>query len=174
MTPKNEYPAKVNLDRNFRSLHGVTDRGEFVFRQLMSVEMGEMEYTREEELTPGASYRKAGGGGYGLHILTLPKGADMDTLEAGIYRQPDRFPWCAMGKLVQDGGKQRPTAYRDFCVLIRNANAHGGVYAAKLLKWEFRLVGYGGHVFRHAGGIVALSYLRVLDNPVQDILCFPF
>ena len=45
---KNEYPAKVNLDRNFRSRHGVTDGVNFVFRQLMSVEMGEMEYTRRK------------------------------------------------------------------------------------------------------------------------------
>ena len=80
-----------------------------------------------------------------------------------------------MGNLCRTAGKQRPTAYRDFCVLIRNANAHGGVYAAKLREMgippgRIRRATF----FRHAGGIVALSSLRVLDNPVQDILCFPF
>ena len=104
---KNEYPAKVNLDRNFRSRHGVTDGVNFVFRQLMSVEMGEMEYTREEELTPGASYPEREEADTELHILTLPKGADMDTLEAE-YIGSLIASMVRNGELVQDGGKQRP------------------------------------------------------------------
>lgn len=166
---KNEYPAKVNLDRNFRSRHGVTDGVNFVFRQLMSVEMGEMEYTREEELMPGASYPEREEADTELHILTLPKGADMDTLEAE-YIGSLIASMVRNGELVQDGGKQRPAAYRDFCVLIRNANAHGGVYAAKLREmgipaWSDT----AGTFFGTPEVSVALSYLRVLDNPVQDI-----
>ena len=104
---KNEYPAKVNLDRNFRSRHGVTDGVNFVFRQLMSVEMGEMEYTREEELTPGASYPEREEADTELYILTLPKGADMDTLEAE-YIGSLIASMCAMGNLCRTAENSAP------------------------------------------------------------------
>ena len=55
----------------------------------------------------------------------------MDTLEAE-YIGSLIASMVRNGELVQDGGKQRPATYRDFCVLIRNANAHGGVYACLL------------------------------------------
>ena len=54
-------------------------------------------------------------------------------------------------------------------MLIRNANAHGGVTPRSCGNGNSRLVGYGGHVFGTPEVSVALSYLRVLDNPVQDI-----
>ena len=57
----------------------------------------------------------------------------MDTLEAEyigslIASMVRKWGTCAGRR------KQRPATYRDFCVLIRNDNAHGGVYAAKLLR----------------------------------------
>ena len=55
-------------------------------------------------------------------------------------------------------------------MLIRNANAHGGVYAAKLREmgipaWSDT----AGTFFGTPEVSVALSYLRVIDNPMQDI-----
>lgn len=50
----NAYPACVVLDQNFRSRSGVTDAVNFVFRQLMSEQTGELDYTKAEELVPGA------------------------------------------------------------------------------------------------------------------------
>ena len=47
------YPACVVLDQNFRSASGVTDAVNFVFRELMSREAGELEYTESEELYTG-------------------------------------------------------------------------------------------------------------------------
>lgn len=166
---KDNYPSKVNLDRNFRSRHGITDGVNFVFRQIMSVEMGEMEYTKEEELAPGAPYPERDEADTELHILTLPKGEDMDILEAE-YIGSLIASMIRNGELVQAEGKQRPVTYRDFCVLIRNANAHGGVYAAKLREmgipaWSDT----AGTFFGTPEVSVALSYLRVIDNPVQDI-----
>ena len=50
------YPAKIILGKNFRSRPEVTEFVNFVFRQLMSQKMGEMEYSREQELIPAADY----------------------------------------------------------------------------------------------------------------------
>ena len=125
-----------------------------------------MEHTREEELVPGASYPERDEG-MELHILTLPKGEDMDVEEAA-YIGNLIASMVRRGEVVQDGGRQRPATYRDFCVLIRNANAHGGVYAAIAAgDGNPRLVGYGGHLFGTPEVSVALSYLRVIDNPMR-------
>ena len=132
---KEAYPAKVILDKNFRSRHGVTDGVNFVFRQIMSTEMGEMEYTREEELVPGASYPERDEGDTELHILTLPKGEDMDVEEAA-YIGNLIASMVRRGEVVQDGGRQRPATYRDFCVLIRNATPTAAFTPPSCGRWE--------------------------------------
>ena len=51
-----EFPACITLEKNFRSRAGVTAGINFVFRQLMSRQMGELDYEGSEELIPGAVY----------------------------------------------------------------------------------------------------------------------
>ena len=50
------YPAKIVLGKNFRSRPEVAGFVNFVFRQLMSRKMGEMDYGPEQELIAAASY----------------------------------------------------------------------------------------------------------------------
>ncbi len=50
------YPAKIVLDRNFRSRKEITESVNFVFSQIMSREMGEVDYGEEESLVSAAKY----------------------------------------------------------------------------------------------------------------------
>ena len=168
---KKEYPAKVILDKNFRSRSGVTGAVNFVFRQLMSRQMGEMAYSQEEELVPGADYPPRDIPDVSLHILDLSceEEQDMDVAEAGyiagIISQmiENKFP-------VTENGRQRPVTYRDFCILIRNANNHAGVYAKELQLHGIPAWSDAAGAFFGTPEIsVLLSFLRVIDNPVQDI-----
>ncbi len=167
---QNHYPARVILDKNFRSRSGVTDAVNFVFHQLMSRQMGEMEYTKEEELAAGAVYPPRDIPDTSLHVLDLSQcEEDMDVAEArhiaGIIARMigEGFP-------VTEEGKERPVTYRDFCILIRNANTHACVYAKELQQhgipaWSDT----AGSFFGTPEIAVMLSLLRVIDNPVQDI-----
>lgn len=167
----NQYPARVILDKNFRSRTGVTDAVNFVFHQLMSRQMGEMEYTREEELVAGAVYPPREIPDASLHILDLSQSGeeDMDVAEARhIASVIARM--IGEGFLVTEDGRQRPVTYRDFCILIRNANNHACVYAKELQQhgipaWSDT----AGTFFGTPEIAVMLSFLRVIDNPVQDI-----
>ncbi len=47
---------KILLYKNFRSRKNVVDSVNFIFRQIMSVNAGELDYTEEEALNPGAVY----------------------------------------------------------------------------------------------------------------------
>jgi ATP-dependent helicase/nuclease subunit A len=65
------FPACVVLDRNFRSRSGVTGTVNFVFRQLMSRQTGELDYTGQEELVPAAVYPPSDAPEAALDIIDL-------------------------------------------------------------------------------------------------------
>ncbi len=50
------HPSQITLDRNFRSRKGIDEAVNYVFRALMSREIGEIDYNEREELTFGADY----------------------------------------------------------------------------------------------------------------------
>lgn len=169
---KNEFPACVVLDRNFRSRKGVTDVVNFVFRQLMSRETGEMDYTTQEELVPGADYPPDPQPEAVLDIVDLSAlGEDADAVRAESRHIADLiYSMTANGCTVTDHGKQRPAVYRDFCILLRSANRYAHEYAREITAlgipaWAETVGGF----FEAAEIGVAVSLLRVIDNPMQDI-----
>lgn len=66
---RGNYPARITLGRNFRSRKGVTGMVNFLFRQLMSRQLGEMEYTQEEALVPAAPYPERQDPDCEIHLL---------------------------------------------------------------------------------------------------------
>lgn len=66
---------KILLNRNFRSRKEIIDGVNYIFRQIMSKTVGELDYTDKEVLNPGASYEEAEsdrtvtGGEVELHLL---------------------------------------------------------------------------------------------------------
>ena len=166
------YPAKIILDRNFRSRQGVTGMVNYIFKQLMSKEMGEMNYDRSEELVAAAKYPKKDEEDAELHILD---GGEMDEDEgrdvyearyiAGIIKN-----MIDSNEKISDGGKERDIKYSDFCILLRSSAKHAPNYAA-----ELQLCGVPawaqikGGFFGTNEISVMLSLLRVIDNPLQDI-----
>lgn len=78
----NTYPPdkghpfrKILLFRNFRSRNEVVDAVNFIFKQIMSVSVGELDYTDEEALNPGAVFPendgddRTAGGEVEFHLL---------------------------------------------------------------------------------------------------------
>ena len=92
---KDAYPASVVLDRNFRSAKGVTDAVNFVFRQLMSRETGDLDYGGLEELVPAASYPDTDEPAVELELLDL---AQAEEDEALAVQEARRFASLRTGK----------------------------------------------------------------------------
>lgn len=163
------YPACINLDRNFRSRAGVAGMVNFVFRQLMSEQLGEMEYTVQEELVPAAQYSPSPTPDVELHLVTGDDETEMSVLEARhvaatIRRLIDE------GTLVEAGGIQRPLEYRDICILLRSTKGIADKYVEELVgngipAWTETKGGFFGVTEIR----VMLSLLRILDNPIQDV-----
>ena len=170
---KDEYPACVILDRNFRSRAGVTDAVNFVFRQLMSRQAGELDYTKEEELVPQAAYPPCEEPSAELDVIDLsaedPDGCN--AIQAESRRIAERIFEIMDGKpRISENGALRPAIFRDFCILLRSANRPAHEYVRELTAlgipaWADTA---GGFFEAYEVGI-ALSLLQIIDNPLQDI-----
>ena len=166
-----KYPLGITLGSNFRSRVGVTSCVNYIFRQLMSTEAGELEYDDSEELNAAAEYPERDTPDCELHVVT-DKGNRADTLEAQaryVARYIDRT--VREGKtLVTKGGALHPASYGDFCILLRTAKNVSSVYANALSERGIPVFSpETGGFFEAAEISFILSLLRVLDNPVQDI-----
>lgn len=166
-----KYPLGITLGSNFRSRVGVTSCVNYIFRQLMSAEAGELEYDDSEALNAAAKYPERDTPDCELHVVT-DKGNRADTLEAQaryVARYIDRT--VREGKtLVTKGGALRPASYGDFCILLRTAKNVSSVYANALSERGIPVFSpETGGFFEAAEISFILSLLRVLDNPVQDI-----
>ena len=166
-----KYPLGITLGSNFRSRVGVTSCVNYIFRQLMSTEAGELEYDDSEALNAAAEYPERDTPDCELHVVT-DKGNRADTLEAQaryVARYIDRT--VREGKtLVTKSGALRPASYGDFCILLRTAKNVSSVYANALSERGIPVFSpETGGFFEAAEISFILSLLRVLNNPVQDI-----
>lgn len=169
---KDAYPACVVLDKNFRSRRGVTETVNFVFRQLMSEQTGELDYTKAEELAAGADYPPCGEPAAQLDIIDLSASEDDEEMIVAESRHIAEliYRMTGDGTAVTDHGRPRPVVYRDICILLRSANRYAHEYARELSSLGIPAwADTAGGFFAAAEVGVAVSLLRVIDNPMQDI-----
>ncbi len=168
----NNYPAKITLDRNFRSRSGVTENVNFVFRQLMSKEAGELKYDEHEALVAAASYEECDFPQTELHII-----GSLDTGERVSREIEAQHIANTINKIIRDGmtvtegGETRSVTYRDFCVLMRAAGSGRAELYAEVLA-ENNIPAYVSNkvgFFASTEISTMLNIMRVIDNPLQDI-----
>ena len=168
---KEIYPAKIILDKNFRSRKGILEITNFIFSQLMSNSVGEIEYNQEEKLSFGAAYDDKNDSDVEIKILDISESADesMNVLEA---RHIAKIIAQMVGEnyKIKSENAVRPVTYGDFCILLRSANKH----AADFVK-ELELCGIPAwsdtsrSFFETVEISTMLSLLKIIDNPIQDI-----
>lgn len=166
------FPAKILLGNNFRSRKGVTDIINFVFSQLMSSESGDIEYNSEEELVPLAAYSEKDEAATELHLIDTTDNIDEidnDTLQASYIA--DRInEMIGSGFTVRDGDGERRVSYGDFAVLLRSVSTKAQIYADIFRSKGIPCFTETGGTFLGSREIsLVLNFLRVIDNPKQDV-----
>lgn len=165
------YPAKIILDRNFRSRAGVTENINFVFRQLMSEQAGGLNYDSSEELVAAAPYEPCDFTQTELHIIgELEDEKVSREIEAqhiaNIIRE------TIENKMqVADKNGTRDISYRDFCILMRaTGGGRAETYSEVLARNNIPVYVSNKTGFFQADEINSmLNLMRVIDNPLQDI-----
>lgn len=170
-----EMGQRIDLHQNFRSREMVLESTNFLFEKIMQKCLGGIVYDEAESLVPGAvfpedSHRTAGK----TQVLVIQgdKGfMDKDSLEASVIGEKIRE--LVQGEeplFINDKGDYRPVHYRDIVVLLRSPSRITDKYIEVLSQmgipaYTETKTGY----FSSMEVEVILNFLRVLDNPRQDI-----
>lgn len=168
------YPAKITLDKNFRSRNGVTEFINFIFSQLMSRETGGVEYGDGEVLVAGADYPETDEPQAQLHIIDMASG-DNSVLDPAVCQARHIASFVkdmvTREKLVTKDGKLKPIRYKDICILMRSVKSeYATALADEMRNWGIPcFTEVTGSFFTSSEISVMLSLLRVIDNPNQDI-----
>ncbi|HZJ78658.1 MAG TPA: helicase-exonuclease AddAB subunit AddA [Clostridia bacterium] len=167
----NNYPASIFLNKNFRSREGVLDAVNFVFAQIMSFEVGEVDYNDDEKLVYGADYSLNNEVDAQLHLLEynkneskVSKGTEQAAYVAQLIEQ-----MVSDGYRVKDKHGERPCEYRDFCILMRTKKMFQ-ILANELESRKIPVHTELANNFISTNEVsFVLSLLKILDNPIQDI-----
>lgn len=168
---RRHYPATLVLGKNFRSRKQVTDTVNYLFSQLMSPELGEIDYNADETLILGAVYDEYDAASE-LHVVDLAgeKYPEDDTLYEARYIAKRIEQMLDDGYLVQGKEGLRPCKPSDFCILLRSQKGKTSVYADQLSQLGIRTwADTAGDFLSSREVSVILSLLKVIDNPLGDI-----
>ncbi|WP_040197597.1 helicase-exonuclease AddAB subunit AddA [Candidatus Soleaferrea massiliensis] len=165
------FPAKINLNRNFRSKRQVTDGINFIFEQIMSEALGELDYNDEEKLICGADYQESEDD-RDMQLLIADAGeseADKTVLEARLVAE-QIARMAEDGYMVRDGNDYRRMGYGDVCILLRSPKNKAKIYADALKEHGIPVKTDTGEAFLYRNDIsIVISMLKVIDNPLQDV-----
>lgn len=167
-------PRKVLLSRNFRSRKEVLDTTNFVFENIMSQQMGEMDYGEEERLNFGAAYYAPREGvETEFHLVSV-----VNTEEENFDRQETEARFVAgqirkmldEGFPVQDGDEIRSVKAEDIVILMRSPRARQMSFTEALKRENIPCsTSENESLFATMEIAVVFSLLQIIDNPRQDI-----
>ena len=166
------YPAKINLGKNFRSDKGILDFVNFIFENIMSKEIGEIEYNQEEFLFPGIPQNINPDKESSVELNFINQ-EDFDensgVTEARVIAEKI-MKMISSGYEIEINGEKRPITYSDFCILLRNSNNQAHIYAGELIKCGIPAHSEINEKFLATKEITTMiSLLKTISNPIQDI-----
>ena len=160
-------PRRILLSQNFRSREPVLDAANFVFSNLMSREMGEVDYGKAERLYFGASYLPPREDcGTEFHLLIPPEEEGVEESSPGPLMEA-RFVAGRIDSLlregfpVTDGDELRPCRPEDVVILMRSPGPRLKHYARALEERGIPCATQENEDF--------FSSMEVADNPRQDV-----
>lgn len=188
-TDGDQTGLRIDLAKNFRSRKEVLHGTNFLFKQLMGVKVGEIEYDEAAELKQGAPYPDSDDFSIEVVLVDLQKNEDSrkeendnETTEfdAVELEQAQLEARLMAGKIKEYISEKkpvynpktnsfRPATYRDFVILLRSMT-----WAPQIME-EFKYQGIPIYAnlstgyFEATEVAIMLSLLRVIDNPNQDI-----
>lgn len=179
--------TKIQLFQNFRSRSSVLDITNLVFDNIMSMDLGGIEYNEKEYLNKGPEFKEATqelnvAGKAELNIIDLKKEdeekeeeAEEKILEksemeakavANRIRKLFEDNYCVYDK--KEG--YRKATFKDIVILLRTTSDTAKVYEKELTQNGFpTFTDTGSNYFETEEIQIILSVLKIIDNPNNDI-----
>ncbi len=166
------HPSQITLDRNFRSRKGIDEAVNYVFRALMSTEIGEIDYNEREQLTFGAKYypEKATPDTEMIYVdAGAVKSAEATEAEAETVAE---YIKRVLDSKVMITSKQglRPIRSSDICVLLRSIKNKVKVYTEALERLGINSSAVLDGDISESKEIQLLgAFVKTVNNPLDDI-----
>ena len=173
---------KIQLFKNFRSRKNILDITNNIFKNIMSKEIGEIEYNENEYLNYGANYPEQKEKSE-IYVINL-KEPEEDELEEESQDEriedvvlEARFVAKKVKELINSeievyDKKQglRKVSYRDIAILLRSTSSAAPIYEKELNELEIPVFSDSSTTYLESVEIeTMMSLLKIIDNPMQDI-----
>lgn len=169
---------KIVLSQNFRSRQEILDAANFLFENILSPEMGDLDYDEDAALHFGASYYPPRTDCQTeFHLIAAQRKSEDNPRPVKKLTAEARFVARRIRELL-DGdypvtgpdGLFRPCTPEDIVILMRSPGSRTAVFAAALAERDIPCS------FQEDGGFfdsmevsTAVALLELIDNPRQDV-----
>ena len=184
---------KIQLFKNFRSRSNILDFTNIIFQNIMSQDLGDIEYDKKEYLNLGAKYEDIEQDlKTEIDILNIKEvdekeddEEEKDELEEADKEEriedielEARFVANRVKKLIEEKYKvfdkkknmYREVTYKDIVILLRSTKTLAPIYEQELLNLEIPVFSDASQEYLDSIEIqTIISLLKIIDNPIQDI-----
>lgn len=186
----------IDLNKNFRSRDEILRATNFVFKNIMTKELGEVEYDEKAALYTGSEFSVSRA--VELHIIDKNAAADddddasksegdenddaeneiksMETAElealfaAKRVKELMKEEICIAGKAEKGEKKTKKTDYKDIVILLRSVANWAGIFEERFNKEDIPFYFDGGKGYYEALEVkILVNLLKIIDNIKQDI-----
>ena len=184
---------KIQLFKNFRSRENVLDFTNLIFQDIMSENLGDIYYDKQEYLNLGASYEENGQHlETEITVIDLKEQEDLaeeeeeqetDETEENEERLEDiqveaRFVANKIKELIDskfqvfDRKKNgfRDIQYKDIVILLRSTKVNAPIFEEEILNLGMPVFSESSQEYLDSVEIqTIMNLLKIIDNPIQDI-----
>lgn len=183
---------KIQLFKNFRSRKNILDTTNIIFEEIMSKNLGDVEYTEEEYLNLGADYKEPEieninfAGKTEINIINLEENTKEIEQEIEDVEQDERvensileakYVAKKINELVNSNyyvldkvEGYRKVTYKDIVVLLRSTTELSPIYEKEISDLGIPVYSETSTEYLNSVEIqLIMSCLKIIDNPMQDI-----
>ena len=184
VSAQKENSLKIQLFKNFRSRENVLKFTNIIFKNIMSKQLGDINYTEEEFLNLGADYPESNEKELNieLNIIDLNKEEkeeeETDTteivedivIEAKLVAKKIKEVINSNYQIYDRKTGYRNIEYRDIVILLRSTSDKAEIYQKELEKIEIPVFSDNNTSYLETVEVrTIINLLKIIDNPMQDI-----
>ena len=177
---------KIQLFKNFRSRKNILDTTNVIFQEIMSKDLGDVEYTKEEYLNLGANYEEPEkdinfAGKTEINIIDLQNNSEEkeddedehienSILEARFVAQKINNLLNSDYYIFDKKEGYRKITYKDIVILLRSTTELSPIYEKEISDLGMPVYSETSSEYLNSVEIqTIMAVLKIIDNPMQDI-----
>lgn len=164
--------TKIQLYKNFRSRKNVLDITNQIFKNIMTKNLGEIEYTEDEYLNLGVDFEEKDID-FETEMYLIEMNKEEQDSEENVSEEEIVDKALMEARLISKKIKEmieKGYKYSDIAILLKSTKNQVETYEKELLNNGIPVYSDAGSEYLDSIEIdTILSFLKIIDNPLQDI-----